>query len=131
MTWSERDIAVASDVIARWRINRDGIPVQSVFFTAAEESRCHDNAAAYAAIHGGEVVPGFLVEHPMGADWVYVRAHSVVRQNGALVDPTLDSDQLRGHVFLEHNGALDEFQQNIKRWAEIPYAITASHNNRR
>lgn len=125
-TWSELDAEVASEVVARWRTDRRGPPLRSVPFAAAQDARCHDNAAAYAHVHGGDVTGGFLVEHPAEADWVYVRAHSVVRRDGALIDPTLSAEQLRTQAFFEYTGSPEAFQGNARRWAQILVKIAIS-----
>lgn len=124
--WSEQDVTLASEVLAHWQAVRKGTPLRSVPFAAAQETECHDNAAAYVRAYGGEVVAGFLVEHAADADWVYVRAHSVIRQDGDPIDPTLSPEQLRNQAFFEHIYSPEMFQLNVRRWAQIPVSITVS-----
>ena len=118
-TWSKRDMEVAGEVLTLWQASRRGSPLRPVPYADAQEARCHRNAAAYVRDHGGTIVPGFLVEHTAGSDWIYVRAHSVVRRDGELIDPTLSADQLKTQAFVEYSGSVRFFLQNTGQWAEL------------
>jgi hypothetical protein len=117
------DEHVINEVVARWQASPSGSAVRQVPFPCFREAECHENAAAYVAEHGGQVVHGFLLHQ--GDSWlVYVRAHSVVRLgDGDLVDPTLTDLARTGHAYLEHIGPADLFLNNAKAWAEVPVAI--------
>lgn len=121
--WSKRDMEVAGDVLTQWQANHRGSPLRSVPYADAQESRCHENAAAYVRDHGGTVVTGFLVEHIVDADWIYIRAHSVVRRDWELVDPTLSSEQLKMQAFIEYSGSAEVFQKNSRQWAELRCSV--------
>ena len=121
--WSKRDMEVAGDVLTQWQVNHRGSPLRSVPYADAQEARCHENAAAYVCNHGGTLVPGFLVEHIVGANWIYVRAHSVVRRNGELIDPPLSTQQLKAQAFIEYSGSTEEFLRNARQWAELRCSV--------
>lgn len=97
--------------VARWRQDRRGVPMTCLAFDAAVPGHCHENAAAYVAKHGGEVVRGFLVMHPDGWRMVWVMPHSVVRTETGLVDVTLPADQLRWLGFYPLLDAIDGFEK--------------------
>lgn len=94
MSEQEYEDAVGA-VVARWHRDRRGEPLTSLAFDGAVPAQCHANAAAFVASHGGEVVHGFLVQHPQDWPMVWVIAHSVVRTEAGLADVTLPADQLR------------------------------------
>lgn len=121
--WSDRDVEVAYDVVARWRAQPAGTPLRSVSFPAAQRSMCHENVALYVAEYGGEMVGGFLVERVANAPWVYIRAHSVVRMGNELIDPTLSTEDLKAQAFFEHLGPVQEFRETAQRWAQMPVQI--------
>lgn len=97
---TEQDFQAAVDAaVARWHRDRHGERLTSVTFASAQPAQCHGNAAAYVAQHGGEVVHGFLVQHPHAWTLVWVMPHSVVRTTSGLMDVTLREDQLQGLAF--------------------------------
>lgn len=101
---AERIDAVYQQVLRRWQGSPIGEPLTSVPFPGAQANHCHDNAAAFVSTHGGTVVHGFLIEHPDSWHGIFVRPHSVVRdEHGQLRDPTLSTKQLVGQVFLPHD----------------------------
>lgn len=116
---SKRDAELVGEVLTRWQANPRGMPLRAIFYAAAQVARCHENAVAYARDQGGTVVHGFLVEYPTSPDWICIRAHSVVRRNGELIDPTLTAQQLKMHAFIEYSGSEKTFQQNTRQWAEL------------
>ncbi|MBM7129367.1 hypothetical protein [Dyella mobilis] len=113
---------MAAQVVSRWRENRAGLPLVSVPFPDAQEAQCHANAERYVALHGGEVVRGWLIQHPDSWPQVYVRTHSVVRRldgSASLVDPTLAARDLRGQAFFDHVGDAEVFDAIKLAYAEL------------
>lgn len=114
---TEQEFFAAVDMaVARWHQDRQGEPLTCLPFDRAVPAHCHDNAEAYVAAHGGEVVHGFLVEHPHAWTMVWVMPHSVVRTADGLVDVTLNSEQLRLLSFFWVVGDSDGFQPLAMRF---------------
>jgi hypothetical protein len=115
MTDAEFQQAVTTSV-ASWATQRLGTPLRPVPFSDAIESKCHDNAASYVALHGGEVVHGFLILRPANWPTVYVYAHSVVRTTeGEMVDPSLTVEKLRAHAFFPLQAEVADFKASALR----------------
>jgi hypothetical protein len=100
-------------VVARWLHDRKGESLTSEIFAQAERAQCHANADAYVAQHGGQVVRGFLVQHPHAWTMVWVMPHSVVRTATGLADVTLANAELHGLAFFPIEGDPEGF----KDWA--------------
>lgn len=110
MTDVEFQQAVTAAVTS-WANERAGSPFRPVSFPDSTEAKCHDNAAAYAALHGGEVVHGFLILRPANWPTVCVYAHSVVRAiGGELIDSSLTIEKLRGHTFFPLQAPVADFK---------------------
>jgi hypothetical protein len=114
---TEQDFHAAVDAaVARWHQDHHGEPLTSVVFAEAQPAQCHANAAAYATRHGGEVLHGFLVQHPHAWPQVWVMPHSVVRTGQGLIDVTLSPDELRSLGFFALETAMTNFVDMAKRF---------------
>lgn len=108
-------LAAVDEAVTRWFHDRGGESLSCIAFDQAVPAQCHANADAFVAQHGGEVVRGFLIQHPDGWPTVWVMAHSVVRTSDCLVDVTLEPAQLRGLAFFTVEGQVDGFTE----WAKL------------
>jgi hypothetical protein len=123
----ERDFQAAVDaVVARWHQDHCGTRPTCVPFAEAKPAQCHDNAVAYVAQHGGEVVHGFLVQHPSNWTMVWVMAHSVVWTGSELIDVTLTAAQLRGLSFFILDGSAGDFAVLAKRFPRENRPVAAA-----
>lgn len=114
---TDKDFHAAVDAaVARWHQDRRGELLSSVPFPDAQPAKCHDNAAAYVAQHGGTVVHGFLVQHPSNWTLVWVMPHSVVWTGTELIDVTLAEEQLRGLGFFPLDLDVGDFETLAKQY---------------
>jgi len=124
---TEQDFLIAVDaVVARWRHDRTGEPLTCLAFKEALPSQCHANAAAYVAQHGGEVVRGFLVQHPPGWTMVWVMPHSVVRTDLGFLDVTVKPMDLVGLAFFPIEGDPIEFTEWAKKFPQESRSIAST-----
>lgn len=113
---TEQEYMAAVDAaVARWHQDRKGEPLTCVAFDQAVPAHCHENAAAYVAQHGGEVVRGFYVQHPQDWTMVWAIAHSVVRTDHWLIDITLAPADTVGLEFFPIDGDPAGFIEWAKR----------------
>lgn len=116
-------MAAVNAAVTRWHLDRQGEPLSCVAFADAEHAHCHRNAEVYVAQHGGQVVRGFLVQHPHGWTMVWVMPHSVVRTEAGLVDVTLGKTELRGLAFFPIEGDPEAFTEWAKRYPRESVSI--------
>lgn len=116
---TEQEFHAAVDAaVARWHQDRQGDALRSRAFAASVPAHCHENAAAYVAEHGGEVVHGFMIQHPHAWTMVWVMPHSVVRTSEGLLDVTLTEEQRRGLGFFSLTGDVDGFSALAQRFPQ-------------
>lgn len=119
-------LRVIDIAVAQWLQHREGLPLVPKPFDQALEAQCHANAESFVALHGGEVVHGFLIQRPHGWPTVWVMAHTAVRIDGGLVDVTLDQSQLRGLAFFAVAGPVSGFVDWAKRYPRETRPIPAA-----
>lgn len=102
------------------------VPFQEVTFPGwhPKLNDCHANAKFWAANNAATtVVTGWLFWPPDIIGRCTFRAHSVIEENGQLIDITpIDKNTPRdGLLFLRHVGKEDEFEQMKTVCAEVLY----------
>lgn len=131
MMTEQEYMAAVDAAVTRWRQDRAGEPLTCLFYAEALPAHCHDNAATHVSRHGGQVVHGFLVQHPQDWPMVWVMAHSVVRADQGLMDITLKQADLAGLAFFEIDGDLAGFTEWAKRYPQESRPIVAAPMSQR
>lgn len=122
-------LAAVNDAVKRWADDRSGERLIVQPFDQAHEAQCHTNAEAFRSQFGGEVVHGFLIQHPDSWPTVWVIAHSVVRGNAGLMDVTLNPLKLQGLGFFSIAGDTGDFVEWAKRYPRVTRPVPHLRQN--